>query len=173
MKTIIYPSLLFIGICLSSLFGCKKENSVSPKFDDYFILEHYTGTRDTFRYEAPYSKALGFNSYKSSVGNYYSGRYVKVFSLFKGVLSDNYELVLAKPDDAITIGQTYRNNTSSQVLTSFTQTIIAPNNIVTTATITDIQFSEYKPGERITGNFKAYANGLLWFKGEFSFKPSN
>jgi hypothetical protein len=172
MKTIIYPSLLFIGICLSSLFGCKKENSVSPKFDDYFILEHYTGTRDTFRYEAPYSKALGFNSYKSSVGNYYSGRYVKVFSLFKGVLSDNYELVLAKPDDAITIGQVYRENTPNQIITSFTR-VTSPNLISTTASITDIKFSEYKATERISGSFIAYYNGALWFKGEFSFKPTN
>lgn len=163
---------LFLWICLLSLLACKKSDSGTPKFDDYFILEHYSGSRDTFKYNPPYeSKSFGFTSYKSSVGNYYSGRYVKVFDIFKGAFADNYELVLAKPDDALVIGQTYRSNTSSQIITSFTQTIIGPNDIVRNANITDIQFSEYKPGERITGNFKAYANGTLWFKGEFSFNP--
>ncbi len=173
MKKIIYPSL-FLSICLFSLFGCKKENSASPKkFDDYCILEHYTGIRDTFKYKAPASMSLEFNSFKSSVSGNYGGRYVKIFSLFKGAFSDNFELTLAKPDDAITIGQVYRNNTPNQILTSFTK-VTSPNLISTTASITDIQFTEYKPGERITGNFKAYANGgVLWYKGEFSFNPSH
>lgn len=170
MKIIIYPSL-FLSICLFSLFGCKKADSGTPKFDDYFILEHYSGSKDTFRYKAPGSKSLEFNSFKSSVSGNYGGRYVKVFSLFKGVLSDNFELIFAKPDDAITIGQVYRDNTPNQILTSFSKET-SPNLIRTTASITDIQFTEYKPGERITGNFKAYANGgVLWYKGEFSFKP--
>jgi len=173
MKKIIYPSL-FISICLFSLFGCKKENSASPTFDDYFILEHASGVKDTFIVNSPsYFMDLSFVNYKSSVGNYYGGRYVKVFKLFKGTFSDNFELTLAKPDDAITIGQVYRDNTPNQIITSFTKELVAPSNLVYSASITDIQFSEYKPGERITGNFKAYRNGLLWFKGEFSFNPSH
>lgn len=166
----IYPSL-FLSICLFSFFGCKKENSsTSPKFDDYFILEHYTGTKDTFRIrtDPTASMALTFQKRQSFTGAY-SGKYVNSFNLFKGAFVDNYDLVLAKTDDAVTIGQVYRTNNTT--LTSFSNLKVGYS---ISATTTDIQFSEYKPAERITGNFKAYANGgVLWYKGEFSFNPTH
>ncbi len=171
MKTIIYPSL-FIGICLLSLVGCKKENSASPKFDDYFILESASGVKDTFVVNTPsLFMDLSFVNYKSSAGNYYSGRYVKQFSLFRSTFADNYELVLAKPDDAVSIGQVYRTNNTDLTLTSFTRTNGVSSS--TTATTTDIKFSEYKATERISGSFTANYNGVLWYKGNFSFNPTH
>ncbi len=164
--------LIFIGISLSlgMMYGCKKERSTTPKFDNYFILEHYSGHRDTFKFNGEYSLAFSFYNYRAT-NNPYSDKYVKKFDLFKNVFSDNYELVLATPENAITINQVYRSNNTTQRITSFTQTVLGPNDIITSATSTDIQFTEYNPNSRISGSFKAYSNSSLWFKGTFSFNP--
>ena len=160
---------LALGLCL---MACKKTNAANPKLDDYFILESASGVKDTFLVNTPsFFMDLNFVNYKSSAGNYYGGRYVKQFSLFRSTFADNYELVLAKPDDAVTIGQVYRTNNTDLTLTSFTRTNGVSSS--TTATTTDIKFSEYKATERISGSFTANYNGVLWYKGNFSFNPTH
>lgn len=128
-------------------------------------IEFSNGKVESFGYKGSYSMAFDFSHYKSYKS---SPPYVYEFSIYTGALSTNYTLYFAKNDDNIIIGNNYTSS-SPEISLLFSSDLIAPNDIITNATKTELQFTKFQNPGIIEGSFKAYLNNSLWCKGTFKF----
>ena len=159
MKENITAFLLFVSI----FFSCTK-SSDDENVGKELVIEFSNGKIDSFEYNGADSGAFGFSHYKSSQ----SGQYVYNFDIFTGAFNTNYSLNFSKSDDNIVIGTNYVSSTPGISLL-FSSDLIGPNDIITKATRTELQFTKFQNPGLIEGTFKAYLNNTLWCKGTFNF----
>jgi len=162
MKNKIVIYLLFVSL----FFSCAKSTE-DVNVGKELVIEFSNGEIKTFSYKGDFSMAFSFSHYKDSQG-YNSGLYVFNFDMFTGAMTTNYSLELAKSDDNITIDNNYVSGTPGLSLL-FSSNKIAPNNIITNATRTELQFTKFQNPGIIEGTFKAFLNSSVWCKGTFKF----